>query len=39
MYNSHNTIFEFEDTAKFNKKILEMIYGELDKIFEENKDN
>jgi len=38
-YNLHNTFFEFEEDYNYAKQTLALIYEELDKIFEENKDN
>lgn len=38
-YNSHESIFQFEEDYNYDKQILEMIYEEIDKIFEVNKDN
>jgi hypothetical protein len=38
-YNSHESIFQFEEDYNYAKQILAIIYEEIDKIFEENKDN
>ena len=38
-YNSYESIFQFEEDYNYAKQILAIIYEELDKIFEENKDN
>ena len=37
--NSHQSIFKFEENYNLNKQKLVMLYEEIDKIFEENKDN
>jgi hypothetical protein len=38
-YNLHESMFQFEEDYNYAKQTLALIYEELDKIFEENKDN
>jgi len=38
-YNLHKSMFQFEEDYNYAKQTLALIYEELDKIFEENKDN
>jgi hypothetical protein len=38
-YNSHESIFQFEEDYNYAKQILAIIYEELDKIFKRNKDD
>jgi hypothetical protein len=38
-YNLHKSMFQFEEDSNYAKQTLALIYEELDKIFEENKDN
>ena len=39
IYNLNYSLFQFEEANDFSKKTLNMIYEEIDKIFEEKKDN